>query len=296
VHRRKAPLKCYSFLYIGADLCKPALQPDISEHCQIMDTGWCFMWYAYLLPQLLLGTHPSLTTEGRLRLSRPGCMVLRRGGLPVQRRSPTQALTGPSVEQLRWSSPTCYRYTESATITTDRPYHCYCRDKISEVFRNLIEQYRLKQLSSVDTVIQAPTTAGKLINQDSVSEQHTGLSWQHLQTYTDTASCDTVHAWWLQMVLPRWNDQDRCNSERKTVPRWSHQHCCNWVMAISRVFKIHRGDDYVSQYVDIMKVTCKSYKLTQSISSKRQTTNVRYHHCYKAMCTTTTTNNNNVQK
>jgi len=37
-------------------------------------------------------------TEGGLILSRPGCVVLRRGGLPVQRRSPTQALTGPNIE------------------------------------------------------------------------------------------------------------------------------------------------------------------------------------------------------
>ena len=29
------------------------------------------------------GTHSSLPTEGGLRLSRPGCLVLRRVGLPV---------------------------------------------------------------------------------------------------------------------------------------------------------------------------------------------------------------------
>jgi len=53
------------------------------------DTGWCITRYACLLPQLLPGTHSSLTTEGRLRLSRPGCLVPRRGGLPIQRWSPT---------------------------------------------------------------------------------------------------------------------------------------------------------------------------------------------------------------
>ena len=37
-------------------------------------------------------------TEGGLRLSRRGYLVLRRGGLSVRRRSPTQALTGASVE------------------------------------------------------------------------------------------------------------------------------------------------------------------------------------------------------
>jgi len=36
--------------------------------------------------------------RGRLRLNRPGCLVLRRGGLLVQIRSPTQVLTRPSVE------------------------------------------------------------------------------------------------------------------------------------------------------------------------------------------------------
>jgi len=55
---------------------------------------------------------------GRLRLSRPGCLVPRRGGVPVQRRSPTWALTGPSVELLHWSSGTCYRYAKPANNVT----------------------------------------------------------------------------------------------------------------------------------------------------------------------------------
>jgi len=45
------------------------------------------MWCACLLPQLLPGTHSSLTTDGGLRLIRPGCLFLCRGGLAVQRRS-----------------------------------------------------------------------------------------------------------------------------------------------------------------------------------------------------------------
>jgi len=53
--------------------------------------------HACLLAQLSPGFHSSLT-EGGIMLSRPGSLVLRRGGLPVQRRSPTEALTGPSVE------------------------------------------------------------------------------------------------------------------------------------------------------------------------------------------------------
>jgi len=69
------------------------IQPGISEHCETTDTGWCIMRCACLLSQLWPGAYSSLTTEGglrlRLRLSRPGCLVLRRGGLPVQRRSPT---------------------------------------------------------------------------------------------------------------------------------------------------------------------------------------------------------------
>ena len=78
-----------------------ASQPNsqaFSEHCEITDTGWCITQYVCLLSQLSPGTHSSLTSGGRLRLSRPGCLVLRRGGLHVRRRSPTQALTGPSVE------------------------------------------------------------------------------------------------------------------------------------------------------------------------------------------------------
>jgi len=43
-------------------------------------------------------TRSCLPTEGWLRLSRPGCLVLCGVGLPVQRRSPIQALTGPGIE------------------------------------------------------------------------------------------------------------------------------------------------------------------------------------------------------
>jgi len=50
-------------------------------------------------PQLSPGrpTHSSLPAEGGFRLSRPGCLLLHRGGLPIQRWSPSQAPTGPSV-------------------------------------------------------------------------------------------------------------------------------------------------------------------------------------------------------
>jgi len=39
-----------------------------------------------------------LPMEGWLRLNRPGCLVPCRGGLPVLKRSPIQALTEPGVE------------------------------------------------------------------------------------------------------------------------------------------------------------------------------------------------------
>jgi len=73
----------YRFPYVGADLRKPALHPGISEHCETTDTGWCIMRYACLLPQLSPGTQSSLTTEVGVKLSRPGCPALRRGGSPV---------------------------------------------------------------------------------------------------------------------------------------------------------------------------------------------------------------------
>ena len=92
------PLMHYRFPYVGADLRKLAHQPGISKHCKTTDTGWFITQYASLVPRLSSGTHSSLTTEGGLRLSRPVCLVLHQGGLPVQRWSPTQALTGPSVE------------------------------------------------------------------------------------------------------------------------------------------------------------------------------------------------------
>ena len=33
------PLMLYCFPYVGADLCKLVLQPDISKHCKTTDTG-----------------------------------------------------------------------------------------------------------------------------------------------------------------------------------------------------------------------------------------------------------------
>ena len=52
---------------------QPALQAGTSKHCNTTDTGWCITQYACLLPQLSPGTHSSLTMDGQLMLSRPGC-------------------------------------------------------------------------------------------------------------------------------------------------------------------------------------------------------------------------------
>ena len=90
----------YRFPYVGADLRNPALQPGTSTTLQ--DHGYGLVYRAICMftsPAFTgYGTHSSLTADGGLRLSRPGCLVLRRGGLPVKIRSPIQALTGPSVE------------------------------------------------------------------------------------------------------------------------------------------------------------------------------------------------------
>jgi len=61
---RLLPRTVTIFQYVSADLCKPALQPGISKHCETMDMGWCITRYACLHPQLSQGTHSSLITEG----------------------------------------------------------------------------------------------------------------------------------------------------------------------------------------------------------------------------------------
>ena len=88
----------HNFLYICADIRKTSLQPGVSEHCKTTDTGWCITQCACLLPQLLPGTHSGLPQTVGLKLSRPECLVLCRGGLPINRQSSIQVLTRPSVE------------------------------------------------------------------------------------------------------------------------------------------------------------------------------------------------------
>ena len=61
---------------------------------------------ASAMPDLRLPSQPKLvltvpTQRGMARLSLPGWLVTYRDSLPARRQSPIQALTGPSVEQLR---------------------------------------------------------------------------------------------------------------------------------------------------------------------------------------------------
>jgi len=98
-----------------------SVQPGTST--TLWDHGYGLVYNAMCLftPPAFAGYLSQPVTEGGLRQSRPGCLVLRRGGLPVQRRSPTQALTGPSVEYLHWSSPMCYRHTKPAKTVYQMP-------------------------------------------------------------------------------------------------------------------------------------------------------------------------------
>jgi len=72
-----------------------SIQPGTST--TLRDHGYGLVYHGMYLftTQLLPGTHSSLPQWVG---SGSGCLVLRRSGLPVQRQSPTQALTGPSVE------------------------------------------------------------------------------------------------------------------------------------------------------------------------------------------------------
>jgi len=82
VHRCEAPLMRYRFPKVGADLCKPTRQPDIQRI--LRDHGYGLVYHAICLftPSAYAGYSFSL---GRLGLSRPGCLVPRQDGLPVQR-------------------------------------------------------------------------------------------------------------------------------------------------------------------------------------------------------------------
>jgi len=72
-----------------------SVQPGTS--ISLRDPGYGLVYHAFTLPAFA-GYSFQPAAEGGLRLSRPRCLILRRGGLPVQRRSLTQSLTEPSVE------------------------------------------------------------------------------------------------------------------------------------------------------------------------------------------------------
>jgi len=76
----------------------PPVQPG--TRTTLRDHVYGLVYHAMCLftPPAFAGYSFQPVADGGLRLSRPGCQVLRCGGLPIQRRSPTQALTGPSVE------------------------------------------------------------------------------------------------------------------------------------------------------------------------------------------------------
>jgi len=61
-----------------------------SHQGTLRDHGYGLTYHAMCLftPQLSLGCKFRLLTERRLDLSRPGYLLLRQDGLPVQRRSP----------------------------------------------------------------------------------------------------------------------------------------------------------------------------------------------------------------
>jgi len=88
----------YRFQYVGADLRNLVHQPGIQRTLRDHEYGLVYRAICLFTPPAFAEYSSSLTTEGKLRLSRPGCLVLRRGGLLVQRRLPTEALTGPDVE------------------------------------------------------------------------------------------------------------------------------------------------------------------------------------------------------
>jgi len=81
---------------IGRGITNAAKPPTLQDH------GYRLVYHTMCLftppPQLLLGTYHAYRWRDVSGWVDLGCFVLRRGGLPVERRSPTQVLTGSSVE------------------------------------------------------------------------------------------------------------------------------------------------------------------------------------------------------
>ena len=77
--------------------------PFISRWARTWINRYCLWRMATATPDLRLPSQPKLvlivpTHRGMARLSWPGWLVTYRDSLPARRRSPIQALTGPSVE------------------------------------------------------------------------------------------------------------------------------------------------------------------------------------------------------
>ena len=129
-HRHEAPLMrcCFRRSAPLISASQPYSQASANT-ARPLDMGWCIMRYACLLPQLSPGTHSSLTTVGGLRLSRPECLVLRRGGLPVQIRSPRQALTGHT-------RPVSATWCEGPDFGTDRHTNLHIKTPRRDAVQN----------------------------------------------------------------------------------------------------------------------------------------------------------------
>ena len=84
-----ADLHCQSYSQAPANTATPQIRAGVSRNMPV---------YSCLLPQLSPGTHSSLTMDGQLMLSRPGCWFC------------TEV-----VHLSTQASPTCYRYTKPAT-------------------------------------------------------------------------------------------------------------------------------------------------------------------------------------
>ena len=89
----------YRFQYVGADLRNLVHQPGIQRTLRDHEYGLVYRAICLFTPPAFAEYSSSLTTEGRLRLSIGlGAWFCAEMVLPVRRRSPTQTLTGLSVE------------------------------------------------------------------------------------------------------------------------------------------------------------------------------------------------------
>jgi len=78
----------------------PQASPPARHQRTLRDHGYRLVYHMICLFTLpaFAGYSFQPNHRGQAMLSRPRCLVVCWGGLPVQRRSPTQALTRPSVE------------------------------------------------------------------------------------------------------------------------------------------------------------------------------------------------------